>query len=376
MSTAGSRGSRRGALVSVPRGARSLAVDVKRNAILVGTCIASGGNELHTLTHSVGADALAPEAVYECDEEVWGICAVGEEAGTCVTAVALRERGTSSLQLWRLSESGDALVSGLSPERPEIPKHKPERLCSTTIDSGKAKYVRQYSGDNIILSSSTAATIYRVDSTRSDVESIAVISSPSRSSRDSAVVCSDFCPSTSTILIATRGSLTLHDPRCSPSDVTYLFSDRDMRPSAAEEVSASGQRPEGRGLSLRPRQLHISAAAAGPGNIVAAGGEDGDVYAVDVRAAGKDGGSLVWHAPDVVAHAHWVTSLAVGPGESVASGSSDGVVRVWSGGQPVGTYPIHDETVYGSAWLAGDSGFASLSYDGRLAINPRPVGST
>jgi WD40 repeat protein len=74
---------------------------------------------------------------------------------------------------------------------------------------------------------------------------------------------------------------------------------------------------------------------------------------------------VVWRAP---AHAHWVTCVAVGDGGAVASGSTDGVARAWADGVNVGTYPIHGETVYGTAWV-GAAGFASCSFDGRVALN-------
>jgi hypothetical protein len=354
------RAGRRGALLSVCRGARSLAADVDSSTLLVGTTVASGGNALHVVR--VGRGAVASEAVYDCDAEVWGAAPL-PAASAPLAAVALRRRGRSALAVWRLpaAEDGGGGIGGGDEEEDEAvePHHYvPVPLCEIEIGSGGAAcgLVRTGNRRRLLLHSQQAVHVVAVDagSAGLTVES----SLPRGVDGDNPIVAVDYGLNAESVLVATRRTVRLLDLR-SPSGGTTLSLCLDRNSSSA--AAADSPRP----LRLAPRPVRVCSAAIGNEQIVAVGDADGGVRALDIRGGG---GRSVWA---VAAHAHWVTAVAVGPRGCVASGGTDGVARAWAGGDGgnMGTYPIHGEAVYSTAWLGAVAGFASCSFDGRLAVN-------
>uniref|UniRef100_M4BAZ8 EIPR1-like beta-propeller domain-containing protein n=1 Tax=Hyaloperonospora arabidopsidis (strain Emoy2) TaxID=559515 RepID=M4BAZ8_HYAAE len=129
---------------------------------------------------------------------------------------------------------------------------------------------------------------------------------------------------------------------------------------------------------------------------LASGGDDGKLKFWDLRYSSKPVLALN-------AHSHWVWSMRYHPlyDQLVLSGSSDASVALWrvssisslplvelndgdlmderAGGPPVVDTLIrrvedHEDAVYAARWAAGGDAwlFASVSYDGRLAINHVP----
>ncbi|CAI5743145.1 unnamed protein product [Hyaloperonospora brassicae] len=153
--------------------------------------------------------------------------------------------------------------------------------------------------------------------------------------------------------------------------------------------------------SVRVQDAHPSATLALDFNpnkpyALATGGDDGKLKFWDLRYARKPVLTLN-------AHSHWVWSTRYHPqyDQLVLSGSSDATVALWrvssvsslplvelddrdlmdetAGGAPVVDTLIrrvedHEDAVYAARWAAGGDAwlFASVSYDGRLAINHVP----
>lgn len=330
---------RRGALLSVPRGARSLSASPDSSTLLVGTAVASGGNALHVVR--VGANAAASSAVYDIDAEVWGAAAL-PAASAPLAAVALRCRGAGKLAVWRLP-AGEADVDD---EEAEPERFVPIGLAEIDVPGVVRGLVRTDNERTLLLHSEKDVKVVHVDAGSSGVEVEATLS---RSS-DDAIVAVDFGLESRSVLVATRREVRLLDLRS---------------PSTGSAVSLGLPSPSGGALRLAPRPVRVVSAACGGGSVLAVGDADGFVRGVDARSAR----GALWAAS---AHAHWVTAVGVGPRDAVASGGTDGVARAWVEGGNVGTYPIHGEAVYAARWL-GDLGFASCSFDGRLAVNAPAV---
>jgi WD40 repeat protein len=373
------RDRRRGSLLSAPKGSRTIASSSIWNELLVGTCVASSTNELSVFTCAGDPASLVPSVVYECPGEIWGLeFLVGDrrdhdDDGTLI-AVAGRREASSTVSIWRLPPG----KSALPPTALAVLQNS--SLCQAEVKSelllpGKALAVRLLDRDRLLVSTSNRVSIVTVDAgSKGLIEE-----------RDipvgggGGIVGAWNCEAHSAIAVATRSRVALYDTRSDDREGQVLFITADKQVLGPRSVSVVSDRTDAaRNLNVFPELLRISAIATGKNTLVAVGDEDGSVFGLDTRLGGKAGGcgrSVVWSAPDVSAHASLVTSLAVGPRDAAVSGGADGVVRAWSStGQSAGVYPLHDDTVYGTAWLGEGWGFASLSHDGRLAVNPRPVG--
>lgn len=119
----------------------------------------------------------------------------------------------------------------------------------------------------------------------------------------------------------------------------------------------------GDSLGLPARPLSVSAAASTKGAIVL-GSRHGGLARVDERTL-----TVAEEVAD--AHPGWISAVGkVGP--YVASAGADGVVKLWTERlERVATFPCHADSVYGIA--AGDEAVASVSYEGRVAVNQLPV---
>lgn len=122
-------------------------------------------------------------------------------------------------------------------------------------------------------------------------------------------------------------------------------------------------RTGGDALGVPPKALRVSAAAATKGAIVL-GSRHGALARVDEGTL-----QVVEEVAD--AHPGWISAVGkVGP--YVASAGADGVVKLWTERlEKVATFPCHADSVYAIA--AGDEAIASVSYEGRVAVNQLPV---
>lgn len=119
-------------------------------------------------------------------------------------------------------------------------------------------------------------------------------------------------------------------------------------------------------LAAPARAMRVSCAtSARNGDSIALASEHGELAVIDLRTG------MLREARD--AHHGWVSALAaVDNGRLLVSGGADGVVKVWSNElELLAMLPHHADSVYGIA--AGERSFATVSYDGRVAVNAYPV---
>jgi hypothetical protein len=370
---------RRGSLLSVSRGSRSIASVGHESTLLVGTCVSSGTNELRVFAHGDDPSSLLSRNIYECPAEIWGICplipVLGQGArGGKLVAVAARKNGTSSLALWQLPSIDSPLPPTPSGDLPNLLHCPLDVKCERKI-SGKALSIDVLSNERLIVSTSNVVSVVAVDSASTSLTVERSVTVDAAESIISAVSCA----ADSAIAIASRSKVSLYDSRTADDQGLLLLSTvRKQIRSSTTESSPDSQSASSEHLSVYPERLRTSAIASGSTALIVVGDEDGTVFGLDARLASARSDSdrsIIWSSSDVSAHSNWVTSLSVGPRDEVVSGGADGVVRAWSSsGQSVGVYPLHDDTIYGTAWLGDGWGFASVSYDGRLAVNARPVG--
>lgn len=114
----------------------------------------------------------------------------------------------------------------------------------------------------------------------------------------------------------------------------------------------------------------LSAAAAmqsTTASVIYAGATNGSIYAFDIRRMDNCIKFDQQHGHD----GHRVSAVSCSEPETILTGGTDGVVTSWNvnpdGVSHISTYPQHDDTVTNIISLP-DSQFASISYDGRVAL--------
>lgn len=378
-------------------------------SILVGTCLARSSNEIRELNYDLDSDALTAEATHKCPAEVWGLCSAVPNAQKNTRnnnyhrafAVAARRSAQSCLEVWSLPgrQSPDDAEHGSTLE--SVAHHDVEVVASVGVESKVRAVVSSGADDeSLLVTHSNGGGEYTLDASQG---SIAKRSSIVVDSTEDLVIRLLFSKVQNTTLVATRDALFTHDTRSQDGDRCHILgplskSQRDssnpVSPDTNKEEGSTNNYDDesncfwedsdallrGDPKKVCPRRLRITAAGVGHGYLVVVGDEDGGVTCGDIRSAtnrrthDRDP-PAVWTIPDTSAHAQWVSSISVGPGDAILSGGTDGVVRVWSStGGASGTYPQHNDTVYGTSWVANGAAFVSVSYDGRLAGNLRPIG--
>lgn len=351
MSSPAAPARRRAALSTVPRGARGLAHFRAGGAELfaIGTAVARGGSEVRVLARDSSGELRAAGA-YAADAEVWGI---EFPAGGEVAAVATRVAAASAFELWAWREglAGSGVVDATA-------RGNVECLAKAPI-AGKvlSVAVARESAAEMLAVSSTGVSVWAADTgVHSLQQTSAALRRVEGADAGESVVAGGWM-SDAGVFVADQSGVALCDLRTGAA--VSAMTAREAVASCAPSF-----------LPASPFAARISAAcAAGPAapSVVYVGAEDGSVRAWDVRKR-----AVLWHMRD--AHSHWVSSMAACASGAVLTGGTDGVVRCFAvDGTGAGTFPQHDDTVTCLAWT--DESFASVSYDGRVAVNPIPVGA-
>lgn len=124
--------------------------------------------------------------------------------------------------------------------------------------------------------------------------------------------------------------------------------------------------PDVKDASLSPgRKLRISCTAPLLHRDIVLCSEHGDLALFDQRYP---------EAPvktKADAHAGWISAVGTSGQDTIITGGADGVVRVWTNEfECTATLPLHADSVYGIT--ASDDKFATVSYEGRVALNTIP----
>lgn len=387
MSTGVTRTGHRGTTVRIRGCVRCLEACDRQNVLLTGTCAARGGNELLELAYGDGATSLHVRSVYNCEQEIWDICGLKDGANNAV-AVATRSGAASAIAVWELdpAEQCSPLLSSQEETKPVMREHKV--LANYPVDE-KVKTI-SLGRDSLIVT--TARSVLLMNAV-GESQSFSSPKALETSNGGTNLVGAVYNESAGGILVAAPRQISFYDLRCSTEASMNVFQKSNIggiqenartnesigQGTFVADTITSEQDPRNGGslvtCNLGLRDLHLSAIATDGGTMLACGDEDGDIYVIDLRKLGHGQDNLLWTVSGTAAHAHYITSLAVEATGVVISGSTDGVVRAWDNrGEVAGTFPIHDDTVYGIAWLRNKAGFASVSYDGRVAANVRPVG--
>ena len=348
----------------------------------VGTQRLRGGNDVHIVTHDRDRDGARCTAVLSHpDGEIWSMDARPAEAGSNDAAradiLATAFDGGSragGVSIWRLPASLDA---GSTPTRGEL-----TRVASTpSSTSGKdesedalsnPRCVRWSTADPSILAvvGDTFVSIARVDASAGTE-----LTMTTRGSLPEGSVVGSSC------------SFHPDEPEVVAVGVDTAVSVYDARSGLhrASQTIQNAHALQVRSVEYNPKRGGVTCATCG---------DDGVVRIWDTRSHSHPVGEM---APG---HAHWAWCVTYNPeyDQLIASSGGDQCVRLWvdagnsssaeSGGGKgggnaaaqkthscVSVYDgCHADTVYGVAWGRGDDPwtFASVSYDGRVAIEKVP----
>lgn len=365
---------------------RCLESDPHNRKLLSGTCDAHGINEIYDLEYDGDVTSLRIGSVYSYGGQIWDLCSLDRDHRE-VVAVAERSVNESSVVLLDLTL---AQVKEVSNASATISHSLPQKtgVQSETRILGKVKALSMCE-ENLLVTTTCDVSTMGIDNKQL---SSVVSNNFAKSMEQCEIVHAVYNECKRAVLIAFSQSVYLRDPRSPGAEMFRVFGQH--KPPLVQQTSNGSEEGQGKSerssdtrssishsTGIRParsvQQLttpHLSTIATNGDAVLACGAEDGGVFALDLRRIGSEQCDPIWSACGASAHAHYVTSLAVEPSGFVASGGTDGVVRVWNtSGEIAGTYPIHDDTVYGLSWLSFEDGFASVSYDGRLAANALPA---
>ena len=339
---------------------------------LVGTQKLRGNNHVHVLTHDRDRDVVTSRAIFSHHPEIWDLQPCPSDPALLAT-IYNPSSGSPDYggAVWRLPDGASAVDPAPAPA-PDAPAPRDraslESVASFVGLSGPASCARWNPTKSGVLATADAASI--------TVWSLADASL--------ARVASGAVPEGR---LPGGGGWDPRDPDAFAVVVGASLHVWDIRaphkgPACAVDTAHDAQ---ARDAEFHPRRTRE----------VATCGDDGVVRRWDLRNPSAPVATDVRRG-----HAHWVWTVRHNPVyESLfATGSSDGTARLWrdgdggagrgdrasgfagvggDGNRPgdageVCRYDAED-SVYGIAWSAADPwSFASLSYDGRLAVNAVP----
>ncbi len=300
----------RPALCTVPRGARSIC-ETGSGTYAVGCALSnSTSNDVSSITHADGM--LSVTATTSHAFELWSLCALPNER----LLAGSRTHGQSHLRLLGPS-SGDAhALTG--------------NVLSVHVNGTRAYAV-------------TSEQISGFDLGKGDLNPL--LQSGPTGVDNTLLTGTDIVsggPIAKRLYAAHRTSgISLTDPR-------------------------SAHQPQVTDTALSPsRKLRISCATALNSYTLALCSEHGDLALFDLRHP---------DAPSKVvrdAHVGWITTIGAANSDTLITGGADGVIRVWTSAlECATTLPLHADSVYGIT--ATDDMFATVSFEGRVAVNPIP----
>eukprot|EP00178_Gracilaria_changii_P020493 TRINITY_DN5961_c0_g1_i1.p2 TRINITY_DN5961_c0_g1~~TRINITY_DN5961_c0_g1_i1.p2 ORF type:complete len:359 (+),score=49.71 TRINITY_DN5961_c0_g1_i1:95-1171(+) len=347
------------ALWTVGRASRGLlrCSDRHRDLIIVGTALTNSENSIHILAVDCDAISLQPLNVLTAPSEVWSHEVVTKDSNLNIIA-ATRKAYRSAVEVWSLTGADD-----LSPRISRSPSwdasgydaHPIRNTSFMAIDGDILKVVKNPAAISSYLAlTKTGATFLSVGNSLQISLSLQLERSkfPVKSEKD--VFVDAGWLDENTAFVASTRRLAAFDPRTGEFE---LIADTEELINTSTSVRD--------GLQVAPYPTRISTALSMQNSRLTVGGEDGSLRAFDLKKP-----EFVWQLPH--AHAQWVSTLCeTGAGEFL-SGGMDGVVRCWTkDGQPIATFPQHDDIVTNATTF--NSAFVTVSYDGRLAMNELPI---
>lgn len=343
----------RPALCTVGKAARGLLGlwDGRAPAVLAGTALAHGPNRVHALSFDPSAHAVAPRALVAAPAEVWALRHLARPGDAVHVLVAARRAARPSVDVWRLP----ALSAEAPPQARVAHPARVVEVASCALHAPVLDAAASEKRPHACLAvTQTGATLLDVaDSVR--CAAALKVDDPRFTLAAAAfeVVAGDWMDASS-VFVASSKCLGVFDVRSgelAASLVVGKILEVHHRSSSA--------------LCVPSHPSRVSSACSDGEHVLYTGSQDGCIRAFDTRTR-----AMLWqvqHAPFQHASALRCASKAC-----LISGGTDGVVRCWSGaGKPLTTFPHHDDTVTNIS--AGSHAFATVSYDGRVAINRLPV---
>lgn len=350
---------RRPALSTVGRGARGLLGlwDDSAPVIIAGTTIAREENNLHVLLLNRDENAITSLSNVNAPGEVWSLDILDRSNHDPKVFVASRRACDSFVEVWQfngLSHLNNLSTDGISSSSDQNTVQVVSssslaiqgdvlKVCTHPSDSSKA----------LLITHNVALT---VDATPSLKQTTSLSISDkifSNEEKTFSFVTGDWIDD-NCVLVASHKSIRIFDTRT--GSVANSFDIRKILESSKRSSS---------GFWVPPHPSRIASACSDGANLVYAGSQNGWIRAFDVRT-----NSLEWE----VLHAPYqrVSAICHATMNCIVSGGMDGVVRCWSReGEPLATFPQHDDTLTNITSCA--QLFATVSYDGRVAVNEVPV---
>ncbi|PXF42623.1 Kinesin-like protein KIF21B [Gracilariopsis chorda] len=347
------------ALWTVGRGSRGLlrCSDRRRKLVIAGTAVTNDENAIHILSVDNDEISLTPLNVLTTPSEVWSLEVVGKDSNLHLVA-ATRKGYRSAVEVWSLMRADDLSPRASQPSEWGSSEYEAAPIRNTSflaIDGDILKVVKNPSDSSSYMALTKKSAVFL---TVGISLKIGVASS---------------LESTKLLLMSETDSLV--DAGWIDENTAYVASTRclgicDTRTGTLGSVietdkAISSYCKSGDGLQVPSHPTRISTSLAIGGDQVVVGGEDGSLRCYECKTS-----NVVWQVSN--AHTQWVSTLCETQGGGFLSGGMDGVVRCWrKDGQPVATFPQHDDIVTNACSF--DNAFVTVSYDGRIALNELPV---
>jgi WD40 repeat protein len=349
--------------------------DAERTLFVIGTRKLRGNNEVHLVTHDRDVDALRCVKAWTHHPEIADVAPCPTDGSLLATVYnpssGSKDPGAAGGRLpgGVPAAAAAAAAADDAAETDDARGREPlERVSSLVGVTGRAQCVRWHHDRPGVIATvdETHVKLWQLDASSSSSSSSAPCVGAGEVSADAAAAAAAaFDPHADDVFAAATGA-DLH-----------VWDTRAMQKAQTIHAARASQV---RDVDYNPRRAH---------HLITAG-DDGVVRHWDARAH---------EAPvrEIAAHRHWCWRARFNPvyDQLIASCGSDASVRLWrdvanssvgaeaagggggGGGEEeageIASYADHDDSVYGLAWSAADPwSFASLSHDGKLALNAVP----
>lgn len=353
-------GRKRPALSTVGRGTRGLLGfwDGGTPVVIAGTAIARTENRLHVLRLNKEENVITPLSTIPAPAEVWSLDPVDHGNQETEIIVAARRGCESTVEVWRLEGLPELQHASSNQLDQSSGQRNVQAATSSSLGvEGEILKVCKNVFNPTTYLSLTQSSASTLDVSQSLKQKTSLSISGDQFSREGShlkLVTGDWIDP-NTALIASQKALAVFDTRTG-----------SVSGSVNLKKFLEAPKPGSSGFWLPLHPSRLASACSDGACVVFAGSQDGWIRAFDIRT-----NNVVWE----VQHAshQWVSALCHVRGMGIVSGGTDGVVRCWTReGAPMATFPQHDDTVTNVSCSA-DS-FATVSYDGRIAVNEMPVG--
>lgn len=348
---------KRAALSTVGRGSRGLVGfwDLNKPVVITGTALARSRNALQVLEFNKDENTLELLGVMQSPAEVWSLQPQNDQGQVGPIVVATRRGLQSSVEMWSLT--GMASHSSDRSEDSHLSSSNVDQITALAIDGLILRALRSpYSLATCLTLTQMNAAVIEADG--SSLRLKTKLDSGKKFARENtaAKLVDGNWIDINTVMLANQQGLCLFDVRTG-----------QLENSISLKAAVEGSKPSTLEFWIPPHSSRLSSACCSirEPHILYGGCQDGTVRAFDIRSS-----SLLWQTEH--AKNRWVSTIYCAPHGGVITGGTDGVVKYWGpGGEAIATFPQHDDTVTN---VCSDArSFATVSYDGRLAINEIPI---